>query len=175
MMVIIMESLWFQVPALLGVGLTVLALGWELLAFMLRFLLAADKHNAPLKFKVPYIFDDKDDRAVFVWVFVLGGVLGGFLLHFIQWALLLAPFKIGLVIVIITIVLSIRFLFGTMYDHNDRIGNTEDALEIKNIKNKKAANKGEGTSLISTRELNGSYYAGDITTEEYNILKKRAI
>jgi hypothetical protein len=172
MMVIIMESLWFQVPALLGLALSTLLIGWQLLAFMLRFLLAADKHNAPLKFKIPYFCDDKEEALAITALLTIGGAVLGFLIHAIKWVILLAPFEIGIGAIIVIIVLSIRFLFGTMYDHNGRIGETESQLGIKN---KEAVNKAEGTSLISIRELNGSYYAGDITTEEYNTLKKRAI
>jgi hypothetical protein len=162
-----MESLWFQVPILLGVGLTILVLAWELLALMLRFLLAADKPNAPLKFKVPYILDDFDERAGFAVAVIVSGLLGGSLLYFLQWAILLAPFEIGIGAVVTVLVFSIRFLFSTMYDHNDRIGNTERQLGVKDSKPEPIT---EAVRMSPRMVLNQDYNNGDITTDEYTRL-----
>jgi hypothetical protein len=165
MMVVIMESLWFQVPALLGIAIFVVTLSWELLAFMLRFLLAADQANAPDKLKVPYLFDSGDDRYGFSMAIVIGGILAGSLLHFIQWVVLLAPFEIMLSIVVAVLVFSIRFLFGAMYDHNDRIVRTEGKLGIKSPEVEVTYN--------NTEELLLALHYNKITQDEfYNLMRK---
>lgn len=159
MMEIIMESLWFQVPALLGIGLFVVSIAWEVLAFMLRFLLAADKPNAPEKFKAPYIYNgDCDTVAASCFVFCIGFPAVGAGLHTSQWLVMLAPFEFGIGAIITVIVLSIRFLFGAMYDHNDRLVKVEVTTGTDN--NMEDISWYKGMSLSMWNEL---YLKGEIS------------